>query len=123
MKVLIDSCMAGSVATALTEAGHDVECVVDWPMDPGDAAVLSHAQNTGQVVLTLDKDFGELIVVLGQPHSGVVRLVGFTAAQQAAAAVAVLSRYAEELIRGSIITAEPSRTRVRPRYPSSTTGP
>lgn len=123
MKVLIDSCMAGSVSTALAEAGHDVECVVDWPKDPGDAAVLSHAQNTGQVVLTLDKDFGELIVVRGQPHSGVIRLVGFTAAQQAAAAVAVLSRYAEELIRGSLITAEPSRTRVRPRDPSSTTGP
>ena len=65
MKVLIDSCMAGSVSTALAEAGHDVECVVDWPKDPGDAAVLSHAQNTGQVVLTLDKDFGELIVRAG----------------------------------------------------------
>ena len=109
--------MAGSVVPALTEAGHDVECVIDWPSDPGDADILAHAQNHSQVVLTLDKDFGELAVVKGQPHSGVVRLVGFTATQQAAACVAVLSRYAEELAAGALITAEPGRTRVRPKAP------
>ena len=115
MKVLIDTCMAGSVAPALAEAGHEVECVVDWPSDPGDAAILEHAHNAGQVVLTLDKDFGELAVVRAQPHSGVVRLVGFTAAQQATTCLAVLSRYANELTEGALITAEPGRTRVRPR--------
>ena len=55
MKVLIDTCMAGSVVPALTEAGHEVESVGDWPSDPGDAAILAHAQKTGQVVLTLDR--------------------------------------------------------------------
>ena len=115
MKVLIDTCMAGSVAPALAEAGHNVECVVDWPSDPGDADILAHAQNNRQVVLTLDKDFGELAVVRGQPHSGVVRLVGFPAAQQAAACVTVLSRYADELAAGALITADPGRTRVRPK--------
>ena len=58
MKVLIDSCVAGSVAPALTVAGHEVECVPDWPADPGDPDILAHARNAGQVVLTLDKDFG-----------------------------------------------------------------
>jgi predicted nuclease of predicted toxin-antitoxin system len=117
VKVLVDTCMAGSVAPALAEAGHEVECVVDWPSDPGDAAILAHAQTAGQVVLTLDKDFGELAVVRGQPHSGVVRLVGFSATQQASACVAVLSRYADALAGGALITAEPGRTRVRPKDP------
>ncbi len=115
MRVLIDSCIAGSVASALVTAGHQVECVADWPADPGDRAVLAHAHNAGQVVLTLDKDFGELVVVRGQAHSGIVRLVGFTTAQQATASVAVLSHYADELSRGALVTAEPGRTRVRPQ--------
>jgi predicted nuclease of predicted toxin-antitoxin system len=117
VKVLIDARMAGSVAPALAEAGHGVECVVDWPSDPGDVDILAHARNHNQVVLTLDKDFGELAVVRGQSHSGVVRLVGFTAAQQPAACVAVLNHYADELAAGALITAEPGRTRVRPRDP------
>jgi predicted nuclease of predicted toxin-antitoxin system len=107
--------MAGSVAAALADAGHEVECVVDWPSDPGDAAILAHAQNAGQVVLTLDKDFGELAVVRGQPHSGIVRLIGFSASQQPTICLGVLSRYADELARGALITAEPGRTRVRPK--------
>jgi predicted nuclease of predicted toxin-antitoxin system len=37
----------------------------NWPSDPGDAAILAHAQNAGQVVLTLDKACGELAVVRG----------------------------------------------------------
>jgi predicted nuclease of predicted toxin-antitoxin system len=115
VKVLIDSCVAGSVSPALADAGHDVECVVDWPADPGDAVVLAHAHGSGQVVLTLDKDFGELAVVREQAHSGIVRLVGFTSAEQASASIAVLTRYADELSRGALITAEPGRTRVRPR--------
>lgn len=116
MKVLIDSCVAGSVAAALAAAGHEVECVADWPADPGDAAILSHARSTGQIILTLDKDFGELVVVRGHPHAGVVRLVGFKSAHQATASVAAVGRYAAELSRGALVTAEPGRTRVRPGH-------
>lgn len=114
MKVLIDNCVAGSVAAPLAAAGPEVECVADWPADPGDAAILAHARNVGQVVLTLDKDFGELVIVRGHAHCGIVRIVGFTTAQQATASVAALNRYAVELSRGALVTAEPGRTRVRP---------
>ena len=115
MRVLIDGCVAGSVASALAAAGHQVECVADWPADPGDPAVLAHAHNAGQIGLTLDKDFGELVVVRGQAHSGIVRLVGFTTSQQAIVSVAVFSHYADELSRGALVTAEPGCTRVRPQ--------
>jgi predicted nuclease of predicted toxin-antitoxin system len=60
VKVLVDGCVAGSVPAALAAAGHQVERVADWPADPGDAVILSRALGAGQVVLTLDKDFGEL---------------------------------------------------------------
>lgn len=115
MKLLLDSCVAASVAPALAEAGHEVECVADWVRDPGDEAILAKAHEAGQVVITLDKDFGELAVVHGRPHTGLMRLVGFRAADQAPAAVAVLAKYGEELSASSIVTAEPGRTRVRAR--------
>jgi predicted nuclease of predicted toxin-antitoxin system len=114
VNVLIDSCVAGSVSGALVADGHEVERVADWPKDPGDSAVLSRARAAGQVVITLDKDFGELAVVRRQPHSGILRLVGFRSAEQGPAAVAALHRYETELSRGAIVTAEPGRTRVRP---------
>lgn len=117
MKILVDSCMAGSVPAALGDAGHDVECVGDWPADPGDAAILQHAARERQVVLTLDKDFGELAVVRQQPHAGIIRLVGFPSSQQAAASIAVIVHYAEELADGALVTAEQGRTRVRPGRP------
>jgi predicted nuclease of predicted toxin-antitoxin system len=68
-----------------------------------------------RVLVTLDKDFGELAVVRGRPHAGLVRLVGVSARQQAAACAAVLERYDEVLRRGAIVTFEPSRVRVRER--------
>jgi predicted nuclease of predicted toxin-antitoxin system len=115
VKVLLDSCIAGSVTAELTAAGHEVECVADWPRDPGDEQILAAADRAGQVVVTLDKDFGELAVVRGRRHAGLIRLVGFRAHQQAAAAVAVLAKYGDELSAAAIVTADPGRTRVRPR--------
>lgn len=115
MKVLLDSCIAGSVAAELTAAGHEVECVADWPRDPGDEHILAAAEQVGQIIVTLDKDFGELAVVRGRRHAGIIRLVGFRAHQQAAAAVVVLAKYGDELSASSIVTADPGRTRVRPR--------
>lgn len=112
MKILVDACVAGSAAAALRDAGHLVESVADWPADPGDTAVLAHAAANEQSVLTLDKDFGELAIVRGLPHAG-IRLVDCAAAQQGRRALAVLARYADDLQRGAIITAEPNRTRVR----------
>ena len=111
MKVLIDSCVAKSVGAALATAGHEVESVAEWPADPGDAVIMDEAHLAGRVIVTLDKDFGELAVVRGHTHSGIVRLVGLTTAQQTVVAVAAFARYGDELARGAIVTADAGRTR------------
>jgi predicted nuclease of predicted toxin-antitoxin system len=64
--------------------------------------------------VTLDKDFGEIVVVRGTPHSGILRLVGFRARQQGPSCLRILESHGEELQGGAIITAEPGRIRVRP---------
>jgi predicted nuclease of predicted toxin-antitoxin system len=114
VKVLLDACVWGGAAVALTTAGHEVEVVADWPRDPGDKEILGHAFDASQIIVTIDKDFGELAVVHRLPHRGIVRLVGLTTQQQGTAVVAVLAKYGAELGAGAIVTVEPGRVRVRP---------
>ncbi len=61
----------------------------------------------------LDGDFGELVIVRGLPHSGILRLVDVSIRRQAAVCLHVLDMYSNELEAGAIVTAEPSRVRIR----------
>lgn len=114
MKLLLDTCIAGGTVVPLTAAGHDVIWAGDWPADPGDDEILARASREGRILITLDKDFGELAVVQEQAHAGIIRLVILSASQQAAACVMALNRYGIELQSGAIVTVEPGRIRIRP---------
>lgn len=114
MKVLLDSCVPGRAADAVRRAGHNVTWAGDWPSDPGDQQILRHAAAESRVLVTIDKDFGELAIVQGMLHAGLVRLVAFRAGDQGLAIVRLLVTYHVELASGAIITAEPWRVRVRP---------
>jgi predicted nuclease of predicted toxin-antitoxin system len=91
-----------------------VDWVGEWTTDPGDEQILDYAKNAGRVLVTIDKDFGELAVVRGLPHAGIIRIVGFAAQDQAVASVAALEQYAAELTAGALVTVERHRVRVRP---------
>jgi len=114
MKVLLDSCLSGKTAEMLRTAGHDVVWVGNWPADPGDAAILARARAERRILVTLDKDFGELAIVRGEPHCGIVRLVNCSVTRQADTCESILTRHGELLIEGGIVTAEPGRLRIRP---------
>jgi predicted nuclease of predicted toxin-antitoxin system len=114
VKLLLDSCVWGQAAVELQAAGHDVVWAGDWPADPGDQAILAHAHAEERVLVTLDKDFGELAIVHGHLHHGIVRIVNFSARQQAAACLAVLAAHGDELAAGAIVTVEVGRMRIRP---------
>jgi predicted nuclease of predicted toxin-antitoxin system len=113
VKVLLDTCVWGGARDALVAAGHDVVWAGEWAADPGDDEILASAHAEGRVLVTLDKDFGELAVARGKPHSGIVRLVGLRAQEQGPACVKVLEAHGGGLARGAIITAEPGRLRIR----------
>ncbi len=113
MKLLLDACVASSVRADLENAGHDAVWVGDWPGSPSDQAVLDRAYAEMRATVTLDKDFGELAIVMGRPHKGVLRIVSMRAAEQSAMILAVVARYERELQAGAVITVEPGRVRVR----------
>jgi len=74
VRLLWDTCVWGGAAKTLTAAGHDVRWIGDAPADPGDEATMRIAHEENRVLVTLDKDFGELAIVYGKPHCGIVRL-------------------------------------------------
>jgi predicted nuclease of predicted toxin-antitoxin system len=114
MKLLLDSCVWGKSRAALEASGHDVVWAGDWEEDPGNEEILSRAAAEGRVLVTLDKDFGELAIVRDVSHCGILRLVNFSARQQAVTCMRALTLYGEELQRAAIVTAELGRFRVRP---------
>lgn len=80
---------------------------------PGDASILATAYRDGRVLVTLDKDFGELAVLHEQRHAGTIRLVNLAAASQASTCIRILNRYESELSAGAIETVSPDRIRIR----------
>jgi len=113
MKLLLDTCIWGGAADVLRR-GHDVVWSGDWDEDPGDEEILATALAQGRVLITLDKDFGELAVVRRIPHCGILRVAGFPARRQAGVIEVILNRHGNELEGGAVITAEPGKIRIRP---------
>ena len=119
MRLLLDTCVWRGVAAELEAAGHDVEWCGNWPQDPGDEEILAYARREARILATLDRDFGELAVVRGARHSGILRIVDFSVHQQAIARLQAIARHGSDLAAGGIVTAEPGRLRVRPAEPEA----
>ena len=113
MKLLLDTCVWGGTKAQLLALGHDVLWTGDLPHDPGDEDILAQAHREQRVLITLDKDFGELAIRQSLPHSGIVRLVNISARQQGTVCQQVLIQYGDELTRGAIATVEAGRVRIR----------
>jgi predicted nuclease of predicted toxin-antitoxin system len=90
MKVLLDSCVSSKIGHELSNTGHDVEWVGDWDEDPGDDVILTHAFTYQQILITLDKDFGELAIVKRIPHHGIIRLVNISLKKQPPACIEII---------------------------------
>lgn len=114
MKVLLDTCVWGGTLKHLEAAGFDVIWTGSWPEDPGDQEILTFAHKEQRVLVTLDKDFGEMAILHKQPHNGILRLVNISGRNQGPVCLRVLSMYQKELQAGAIITVRDDRVRIRP---------
>ncbi|HWW60416.1 MAG TPA: DUF5615 family PIN-like protein [Thermoanaerobaculia bacterium] len=113
MRLLFDACMWGGAVQALRAAGHDVVWVDEWERDPGDAAILSACADERRVLVTLDKDFGELAIKHRLPHSGIIRIVEDSVWEHAALCQRALDECGADLSLGAIVVVELGRIRSR----------
>lgn len=119
MRLLLDSCLSPGVVNRLIQAQHDVVWVGERETDPGDEEILAEAFADARIVVTLDKDFGELAIVFGRPHAGIIRLANLRVDRHADLVQQVLAAHGDKLSSGAIITVEPHRIRIRLGAPDS----
>lgn len=74
MKFLVDECTGTSVVACLRDEGHDAVAVVEVMPEADDEEILDRAVAEGRMVVTNDKDFGEMVFRSGLAHRGVVLL-------------------------------------------------
>ena len=72
MKFLADECCDAGIVASLRAAGHDVAYVPERQAGISDDEVLQIAFAEGRILLTEDKDFGELVYRLKKPAYGMI---------------------------------------------------
>ena len=97
----------------LAGQGHEVSTVADRDLKASDVQVLATALEEGRVLITEDKDFGELVFVRGLPHSGIIRFVDMRVEEQVSAMRSPLEHEVDSIREGALIVMTQSRVRVR----------
>jgi predicted nuclease of predicted toxin-antitoxin system len=114
MRLLADENIDQSVVLRLRRDGHRVEYVLELTPGITDEQVLRRAVSSGAVLITEDKDFGELVFRNRLRTSGVVlvRLAGVSAVRRAAIVASAISAHARKL-KGSFTVITHGAVRIR----------
>ncbi len=114
MKFLLDVCASShSLHRMLIDLGHDVLLAIDVDPRTSDEALLDRALQEERILVTEDKDFGELIFVHRLPHPTIVRFIEMRVDEQVAAMRELLERYPAEMQGGTLIVVTKGRIRIR----------
>jgi len=99
MRFLVVECTGSRVATWLAENGYEVFSVYDEARGSNDDEILTKAYAETWILVTNDKDFGELVFRERRPHHGVVflRLDDERSIAKIAILEKLLENYAERL--------------------------
>ncbi len=114
MKFLSDESCDQNVVRALRAAGHDVLDVSAIAPTVEDGVVMALAHDEARILLTEDRDFGQLVYAYGGQTAGIVymRVKGPERRSLGARIVAVVENLGEGL-PGAFVTVTPGRLRVR----------
>lgn len=114
MRFLLDVCVSSrSMNAFLVGQGHDVLSAVDIDPKASDERLLALALEDQRVLVTADKDFGELVFVRKLPHGPIIRLVELTVDEQVNGMAELLEHRADVLTGRVLVTLTRSRIRVR----------
>ncbi|MEO5500171.1 MAG: DUF5615 family PIN-like protein [Ginsengibacter sp.] len=114
MNLLADEGVDKPIVNALRLAGFNVVYIMETNRGAEDSLILNLANDQKRVLLTQDKDFGELVFRLKQAHYGVVliRLEGYLSTLKAEITVNVILKYKNELI-SAFTVIQPNAIRIR----------
>jgi predicted nuclease of predicted toxin-antitoxin system len=118
LRFLADESCDFAVIRALREAGHDVTAVAEINPGVDDRIVIALAHSESRVLLTEDKDFGQLVYAGGQKATGVI-LIRFPSTSRSTLGQAIASVVGElaDRLAGAFVVLEPGRARLSPTTP------
>jgi predicted nuclease of predicted toxin-antitoxin system len=99
LKFILDVGVGKIVHSFLIQEGYDAISVTDLDPRMKDIDILNLAVQEERLVITMDKDFGELVYHSGRPHQGVLllRLEDATGEEKYTVVKAILKDYESEL--------------------------
>jgi predicted nuclease of predicted toxin-antitoxin system len=114
MNLVADESVDRPVVERLRAEGHDVAYFADLQPGATDDIVLEAANDRGALLVTADKDFGELVYRLRRASNGVVliRLAGLSLDAKAEAIATVFRDHASEVV-GAFSVISPGSVRIR----------
>ena len=114
MKFLADECIERSIINHLKENGIDIVSVADLAPGASDDKVIELANKKKSILITADKDFGELIYRQRKITCGIilVRLHGLTSKKKGEIIAKTLNEHNDKLL-GSFTVIEPTQIRIR----------
>jgi predicted nuclease of predicted toxin-antitoxin system len=114
MKLLADENIARQIVERLRADGHDVAFVLETNRGNDDEDVLDVAQREGAILLTDDKDFGDLVMFQRRPSAGVIlfRLEGMAPLERAELVSTLIREHAAE-IGGAFTVVKRDNVRIR----------
>ena len=116
MNLLADESVDKQIVERLRQEGHNVLYIAEMEPSITDDVVLRRANEGDALLVTADKDFGELIFRQGLANSGVVllRLAGLSSETKARIVADVLLNRGAELVQAFSVIS-PAAVRIRRR--------
>jgi predicted nuclease of predicted toxin-antitoxin system len=115
VRILADENFAGDAVLALRERGRDVAWVRSDAPGSSDLEVIARAQAEDRILITFDKDFGELTFRSGLPASSGIVLFRVTASSPSyVARIAVAALESRSDWAGHFAVVEDDRIRMTP---------
>ena len=114
MNLLADESVDRQIVDRLRQDGHAVRYIAEMTPGISDDRVLDLANQGASVLLTADKDFGELVFRQGRLTVGIllVRLAGLSPIRKAEVVASVVSQHSAEL-SGAFAVLAPRSFRIR----------
>lgn len=114
MKFLVDVGVGRKAEEWLVNNGYDVKSMRAVNPKEKDSEILRIAATEGRMIITMDKDFGELVHNSGKAHAGVMilRLEDANGDKKAEVVSHIMTKYSDE-IRNRFCVFQNGRLRVR----------
>ena len=114
MNLLVDECVDRQIVDQLRKDGHSVLYIAEMAPSIADDEVLEIANRRGALLLTADKDFGELVYRQERLTSGVIliRLSGLSPHRKAEIVASAIGQHSE-VLSNAFAVVTPATVRIR----------